>query len=216
VVAPPARVLERVDGDDDPVEVGERVPTGGDALLNALDALGVEADKREGAAAPQLVLHLVEDVPGHHRQHTVGPAAALQLHEEHADLDGLAQAHSVGHEQPRLELGGGEAEGFALEGQVVSQHLVADGEVCVRYGHRGATDEAVEHEAGLYATWGGVKPEAGTGGVFGVDAIKIREEGGCLVADELVAPDASDDGLRAHRVAFDLQHLPRLVTDDDP
>ena len=101
-----ARVLERVDRDDDPLVVGERVAGGGDLLADPLDALGVEPDQGNREARPQLVLELLEDVPGSDHQDAVAAPAPHQLGEHHADLERLAQADRVGDEQPwpqRLE-----------------------------------------------------------------------------------------------------------------
>src|SRR5947209_15809261 len=59
MVAPPAGILQRVDGDDHPVEVGEGVPAGGDALLDALDALRVEPRSEEHTSELQSRQYLV-------------------------------------------------------------------------------------------------------------------------------------------------------------
>src|SRR6266542_1607677 len=70
VVPVAARVLERVDRDDDPLVVGERVAGGGDLLADPLDALGVEPDQGNREARPQL--ELVEKLPVAHGQAGLG------------------------------------------------------------------------------------------------------------------------------------------------
>ena len=115
VVPVPARVLEGVDGDDDPVEVSERIAAGRDALAHPGDAVRVETDKRKRAPAPQLVLHLVQDVSRNDSQDSVRSTTSLKLRQQHPDLDRLAEPHSVSNKQTRLELSSGEPEGLALE-----------------------------------------------------------------------------------------------------
>lgn len=60
-----ARVLERVDADDHSVAVGERVAASGDATVDPLGALGLEALQRDGEAGPDLTLELlaIDDRP---------------------------------------------------------------------------------------------------------------------------------------------------------
>ena len=58
-----AVALERVDRDDRPLEVGERVAGGRQLLPDPLDADRVEPDERQREPGPQLVLHLLEHVP---------------------------------------------------------------------------------------------------------------------------------------------------------
>ena len=102
MVAVARRAFQRVDRHDDPVEIGERVAAGRDALAHPLDPLAVETDQRDTGATPQLVLDLVEDVSRNDGEDAGGAAAPLQLGEEHPDLDGLAQADSVGDEESGL------------------------------------------------------------------------------------------------------------------
>ena len=62
VVAVTAGVLQRVDRDDRPLEVGERVAAGRDLLLDPLDADRVQPHERDREAGPQLVLELLQHV----------------------------------------------------------------------------------------------------------------------------------------------------------
>ena len=70
-----AWVLQGVDRDDHPVEVGEGIAPGRDPLADPLDAFGVQTHEWEGEPAPQLVLDLVEDVARHDAQDPFGPAS---------------------------------------------------------------------------------------------------------------------------------------------
>ena len=121
-----ARVLDGVDRDDHPVEVRERVATGRDPLTHPLDPLGVQADERDAGAAPQLVLYLVEDVARNDGENPCRTPAALQLGEQHPDLDRLAEPDGVGDEQPGLKLGHRRPERLTLVRQVVREHPMAD------------------------------------------------------------------------------------------
>ena len=56
-----AVVLERVDADDGPVEVVERVLVRRDLGPHPLEALGVEADQRDGEPGPEFLLELGQD-----------------------------------------------------------------------------------------------------------------------------------------------------------
>ena len=99
-----AVVLQRVDGDDHPLEEGERVAVGRELLPDPLDPGGVEPDEREREAGPQLVLHLLEDVLRGDDQDAFTAAAPDQLGQDHADLEGLAEADGVGEQDPRAEV----------------------------------------------------------------------------------------------------------------
>ena len=126
MVAVERRVLDRVDRDDDAVEVRERVAAGRDPLPKSLDALGVQSDKRYARAAPELVLDLVEDVARDDGEDPRRAAAALELGQQHCDLDRLAEPDRVRHEQARLKLRHRGPERLALVGQIVGEHRVAD------------------------------------------------------------------------------------------
>ena len=99
-----AVALERVDRDDRPLEVGERVAVGRQLLPDPLDADRVEANERQGEAGPELELHLLQDVPRGDDQDPLAPAAAYELGQDHPDLDGLAEADRVGEQDPRAEV----------------------------------------------------------------------------------------------------------------
>jgi len=76
----PVRVaLERVDRDDDPLVVRERVATRGDLLLNALDAEAVQPDQRNGEPGPQLLLELLQDLLRRDHQDPVTTSPSDQL-----------------------------------------------------------------------------------------------------------------------------------------
>ena len=86
VLAVPALVLERVDGDDDPLVVGERVAASRDLPLDPVDADRVQADERDREPGPQLELELLEDLLRGDDEDPVAAAAADQLGQDEADL----------------------------------------------------------------------------------------------------------------------------------
>ena len=100
MVAVAAGVLERVDRDDRPLVVGERVAVGGDLAAHPLDALGVEPHQRDGEAGPQLVLELLEDVAGRDDQDPLAAAAADQL------ATGSARPRASCRDRPRRRSAG--------------------------------------------------------------------------------------------------------------
>ena len=101
VVAGTAVVLERVDRDDDPLVVGERVAAGRDLPLDPLDADRVQPDQRDREPGPQLLLELLEDLLRGDDQDPVAAAAADQLGEDQPDLQRLAQPDHVGEQDAR-------------------------------------------------------------------------------------------------------------------
>ena len=65
-----------------------------------------ESRRTNGSAKrhPHLVLHLLQHVPRGDDQDAFAAAAADQLGEDHADLEGLAQAHRVRDQNPRADV----------------------------------------------------------------------------------------------------------------
>ena len=101
--------LERVDRNDDLVEVVKGIHVGRDPRLHALDAHRVEPHQGDREPRPEFLLELAEyRLEGHHKD-AVGPAALDELGEEHADLDGLAETDAIRHEDTRAKL----PQGFA-------------------------------------------------------------------------------------------------------
>ena len=98
------RRLESVDGDDDALEVGERVPAGRNLLLDTLDARGVQAYQREGEAGPQLSLELLQHMGGRDDEDALAAPPPDQLRERDADLQRLSQPDHVGDQQPGLRV----------------------------------------------------------------------------------------------------------------
>ena len=124
VLAVAALVLERVDGDDDPLVVGERVAAGRDLPLDPLDAERVQPDERDREPGPQLQLELLEDLLRGDDEDAVAAAAADQLGEDEADLQGLAEADDVGEEDARPEVLQRELGGALLVGELVEEEAV--------------------------------------------------------------------------------------------
>ena len=195
MVAVAGRALQRVDRHDHPVEIGERVATGGDALAHPLDPLAVETDQRDAGAAPQLVLDLVEDVPRDDGEDAGGAAAALQLGEEHPDLDGLAQADGVGDEEPGLELRHRRSKRLALVREVVGEHPAADREARVGDRDGSSADERLQNQPRLDAIRGGVEAEGRALRVLRLDLVEVAEERRRLIA-------ASSDRPTHRTIAF--------------
>jgi hypothetical protein len=114
-----------------------------------LDAGGVEADEREGEAAPQFVLHLLQDVAGCDDEDSLTAAALDQLAEDHADLEGLAEADGVRDQDPRPDVLGvqGFRDGDLLVLQVPGQHAGGDSQVFGGLGRRRLAERGLEEEA---------------------------------------------------------------------
>ena len=145
-----ALLLQRVDGDDDAAEVGERVAVGGQLLLDAGHALGVEAHERDGEAAPHLVLHLLQHVSRGDDQDPLPAAAADELGEDHADLERLAEADGVGEEDAGPQCRGveGLGDGLVLVAELAGEHAGRDGERVVAEGDGGLAEGGLHPEAG--------------------------------------------------------------------
>ena len=93
-------VLERVDGDDDPIEVVERVHARRDLGLHPLDAHRVQAHERDREAAPKLLLELRQDRLHCDDKDASATPSSDEFGEQHANLDRLPESHAVGHQEP--------------------------------------------------------------------------------------------------------------------
>ena len=116
--------LQRIDRDDRAVEHRERVARGRHRTAHPLDAHRVQAHEGQGEARPHLVLHLLEHVTGRDDENAVAPAAAHELGQNHADLQGLAQAHGVSQEDTRAQVR--RVQGLANRRQLVGQRVGED------------------------------------------------------------------------------------------
>lgn len=98
------RVLQRVDGHDDPPIKAERVPRGGQLLPDPLDPLGVQPHQRDGEPRPQLVLELLQHRPRGHYQDPLAPATLDQFGQHDADLQRLPEPDRIGDQHPGAQV----------------------------------------------------------------------------------------------------------------
>ncbi|GAA4946765.1 hypothetical protein GCM10023238_11370 [Streptomyces heliomycini] len=197
-------VLEGVDGDDDPLEGGERVAAGRDLPLDPLDAHRVQPHQRDREPRPQLVLELLQHMLRRDHQDALAPAAADQLGQGQADLQGLAETHHVRDQQSRAQIGAGQSQlgGAPLVGQRVHQERVGERQAAFRLGQGGAAQHRLQEQPGAAVVRGVVQDEPGRARVEQFDAVQAGEEHGLLVADELRHPrdlDARTVVGRRHR-----------------
>lgn len=179
--------LQGVHRDDHPLVERERVPRGRELLAHALDAHGVQSHERQGEPGPHLVLHLLQHVAWGDDEDAISPSAADELGEDHADLEGLAQAHGVREEDPWAEVGGvqGLADRVLLVAQRVREHLGGDGELVGVQGDGGLAERGLEPEAGGAVTRGRVPDHARLRRVVRLDPVQVLVERGRGVTDQL-------------------------------
>ena len=208
--------LERVDRDDDALEVAERVAGGGQLLADPLDAERVQPDERDREPRPHLVLHLLKHVPGRDDQDPLAAAAPDQLGQDHADLERLAKPHRVGEQDARAQvrLVEGLAHGGLLVAERVGEHVDADREGGPVERHRGLAQRRLEPQPGAPVVRRVVGHHARLGGVehaqVGVEA--LVEAGGGV-------PDQLRQALAAQQPpvggVLDAGDQPFLVPHDD-
>ena len=185
VVAVQVRVLQGVDGDDHPVEVGEGVASGGQVPLDALDAGGVQAHQGDAEAREHLVLELLEDRARRDHEDAVPAAAGNELGQGDADLQGLAQAHRVADQQARAQVGQHGPGRAQLVVQVVQEGAVTGDHAGVRHRDRAAAHDGVQPQARTQERPGGVRYQADLTRVEAPDLVDGGEEGGLVVPHEL-------------------------------
>ena len=213
VVAVAAGVLQRVDRDDRPAVVAERVAVGGDLAAHLGDAVGVEPHQRDGEAGPQLVLELLEDVAGRDHQDLVAPAPADQLGEDQAHLQRLAQADRIGDQQAGTQPGDGLMGSPALEVEAVEQMPVGQGKVGLVGRHRGLAQHRLQVQARGPEPRGEVCGQPGLLRAEGRDVVQLGEERGLGVTHQRRCADAAHLHAIGRR-GLDRPHQPLLVTDD--
>ena len=127
-------VLEGVDGDDRPVVKVERIVVAGDVVADALQAGRIEADKRDGKAAPKLLLELGEHALEGDHQNALPAAALDEFGGEDARFERLAEAYGVGDEDALPRLAEGLEGGIELVGNEVHHPAVAKADLIVAGG----------------------------------------------------------------------------------
>ena len=142
--------LERVDRDDDALEVAERVAGGGQLLPDPLDPERVQPDERDREPRPHLALHLLEDVPGRDDQDPLAAPAPDQLGQDHADLQRLAEPDRVGEQDARAQVRLVQrlADGGLLVAERVGEHVDADCEGGAVERDRGLAQRRLEPQPG--------------------------------------------------------------------
>jgi hypothetical protein len=99
-----AVTLQRIDRDDRPIVVAERVVVGRDLSANSLDTCRVQACERDGETCSELLLELPHHALGRHDQYTTGLATPQQLCRQDSRFERLAQAYRVSDQKTWSEL----------------------------------------------------------------------------------------------------------------
>jgi hypothetical protein len=147
-LGPVAGAFQRIHRDDGALVVREGIARGRDFLPDLLDAGGVEADERQGKPAPELMLHLFQHVARGNDEDAFAAAAFDQLAEDHADLEGLAEAHRVRDQDARPDVLGvqGLRDGDLLVLEVPRQHAGGDRQILRRLGCRRLAKGGLQEE----------------------------------------------------------------------
>ena len=206
-------LFEGVDGDDDPAEIGERVPAGRQLLLDPRHTLRVETHERDREPRPQLVLHLLQHVARGHHEDPLTPAAPDQLGQDHADLQGLAQSDGVGQQDPGTQGRGieGLRNGALLIPQGIGEHAGRDRQGSIAQRDRGLTQHRLKPQPGTPVSGRVVGPDPGLPRITDLDGIERGIEHRLLAAYQLREPRRAD-----HRAIAGLLHLgdePFLIAD---
>ena len=217
VLAEAAHVLQRVDGDDDPLVVRERVAASRDLPLDSLDADRVQADERDREPRPQFQLELLKDLLRGDDEDAVAASPSDELGEDEADLQGLAESHDVREEDARPQVLEGEFGGALLVGERVEKEAVGHRETALGLRERGAAQRGFQVQPGQGERGRLVAEEHGLAGVE-EDRLRVFERGkedGALLADELAHAGRGDlvAGVRGLRT---VAHQPLGAADLDP
>ena len=146
--------------------------------------------KRNAEAVPQLGLELGEHRLAGQHQDAVGATAAEQFDQDHAHLDGLAQADRIGQQQPGAELPQRPLDGHLLEVHGLERPhahqigLDAGGRHLAKLGFEEELREAVA--AGI------VSHQLGIAGIDRLDGVQLGQENALVAADQVVGADAMD------------------------
>ena len=124
------------------------------------------------------MLHLLEHVTGRDDENAVAPAAAHELGQNHADLQGLAQAHGVSQEDTRAQVR--RVQGLANRRQLVGQRV---GEDVTDHGQVGGggregrlAQRRLQPQAREPVTSGGVRDDPGAARIHRDDVVKTSGE----------------------------------------
>lgn len=204
-------LLEGVHRDDDPPEEGERVAVGRQLLPDPLDAHRVEPDEGDVEARPHLVLGLLQHVARADDEDALAAAAADELGQDHADLDGLAQADGVGEQDARLEVGGveGPGDGAELVVEGVGQAPVRDGQGRLADGDGRLAQGGLEPQPGAAVVRGVVGDRHRVARVEGADAVARAGGPGRVELEGLV--EGGGGAAHERREALDGEELVAVV-----
>jgi hypothetical protein len=213
-VAVTTDVLQRVDGDDDAVVDLEGVLRGRDLELQLGEPGGVQADQGQGEAVPKLCLKLRQHgLLGQH-QDAVRLPALQELGQDHADLDGLAEAHGVGEQQPWAQLQDRALHGFFLVTHGFEGAHALDVRVRVRQRH--LPKLGLEEQLGLRVAAALIGHQPGLARVDRLDAVELGEEGRLVTAGQLIGADAMDDLVLAAARRADARDQPLGISTEHP
>ena len=97
--------LQRINGDDHLVVIGERVGVRRNLGTNLLDSRGIQANQRDGEPFPHLLLELDHHAFRRYHENTAALAALDEFRHQDASLQGLAKTDGVGDENSLARLG---------------------------------------------------------------------------------------------------------------
>ena len=124
------------------------------------------------------MLHLLEHVTGRDDENAVAPAAAHELGQNHADLQGLAQAHGVRQEDAWAQVR--RVQGLAnrrqLVGQRVSEDVTDHGQVSGGRRERRLAQRRLQPQAREPVTSGGIRDDPGAARIHRDDVVKTSGE----------------------------------------
>ena len=129
--------LQRVDGDDHLVVIGEWIGIRRNLGTNLLDTRGIQTDQWNGESLPHLLLKLNHHAFRRYHENTAALAALDEFRHQDASLQGLAKADGVSDEDALARLGERLLRRNELVRQGVHGSLVAD--MNPRIGRRSGT-----------------------------------------------------------------------------
>ena len=161
------------------------------------------------------MLHLLEHVTRRDDEDTVAPATAHELGQNHADLQGLAQAHGVSQEDARAQVRRiqGLANRRQLVGQRVSEDVTDHGQVSGGRRERRLAQRRLQPQAREPVTSGGVRDDPSAARIHRDNVVKTSGELRRRVPNQL--GQALHRYQHAVRCGGDLGDQPVLVAHPD-
>lgn len=204
-------ILQGVDRDDRARIDAERVAGGRNAAPHTLNTLGIQAHEGQCETAPHLMLHLLQHMAGSDDQDPIPATPAHQLCQDHADLQGLAQADGISEQNtgPEIIRAQGLAHCAQLILQGVGQHIPHHRQLPARRGQRRLAERGLQPQAREAMADRGVGDNLRAARIHRLDAVDARTELRSRVAHQL--GQALDGHQRPIAGGGDLGHQPILV-----